>query len=274
MSFLPQPWLSSSLIVHCQENARAMVIRQDLCRLIRDLSNSLSSDNPEHRFSIASLTDEYLSFLSGHRTEVWMGLWTYSQLESFRLGSEDQCFSEYKRNLLKKHFLVIGKLTTGAAVSAANWCRLSRLLGTTPDPSYTSLKYRFSPTLTQTQLMVLARSATQLPPSNPTFLSAQDKQETNPPTCSVVGGTERDTAREHHPSTGSGTSKDKGPKTAEAQCHVTLPSLQPQGDTKNEDSLKKTVKSPDPTPHNPFNCNFPKQQTSEEGGPRAIFTSH
>ena len=173
--FCPNPDSAAHWIVHCQENTRAVVIRQDLSRLIRDRSKSLIADNPDHRFSIESVTEDYLAFLSGPRTEVWVGLWTYSQLESFRSGSEDQFFPEYKRNLLKKHFLAIGKLTTETTtkiwqsrqrteVDLADYMELH------PDPSYTPPKYRFSPntefsTLTQTQLMVLARAATQpLPP--------------------------------------------------------------------------------------------------------------
>jgi hypothetical protein len=90
--FCPNPDSAAHWIVHCQENTRAVGIRQDLSRLIRDISKSLSKDNPEYCFSIASLTDDYLSFLPGHRTEFWVGLWTYSQLEPFRSGSEDQFF--------------------------------------------------------------------------------------------------------------------------------------------------------------------------------------
>jgi len=89
-----------------------VIIRQDLSRLIRDRSKSVITDNPDHRFSIESLTEDYLAFHSRPRTEVWVGLWTYTQLESFRSGSEDQFFPEYKRNLLKKRFLAMGKLTT------------------------------------------------------------------------------------------------------------------------------------------------------------------
>jgi hypothetical protein len=73
-------------------------------------------DNPEHRFTISSLTDDYVAFLSGTRTEVWVGLWTYSQLESFRSGAEDQNSLDYKRNLLRKHFIAMGTLTMEATI--------------------------------------------------------------------------------------------------------------------------------------------------------------
>jgi len=86
--------------------------------------------------------------------------------------------------------------------------------------------------------------------------------ETNPPTSSP-GGAGRDTTRGHHPPTGFESGGEQGDGKAEARGHVTLPSHQAQGDTKNEDSLEMKKKSPYPTPYNPFNYNFPKQKTSE-----------
>jgi hypothetical protein len=135
------------------------------------MASALTVDNLEHRITISFLTEDYLAFLSGPRTEVWVGLWTYSQLESFRSGAEDQHFPDYKRNLLRKHFLAMGKLTTEATIKIwqsrqATELLLADYMESHPNTRYTPPKYRFSPNialtpLTQSQLLNLVEVALQ-----------------------------------------------------------------------------------------------------------------
>jgi len=144
------------------------------------MASALAVDNPEHRFTISSLTDDYVAFLSGTRTEVWVGLWTYSQLESFRSGAEDQHFPDNKRNLLRKHFLAMGKLTTEAKIKIwqSRQCtelELADYMDLLPNTRYTPSKYRYSPNiertpLTQPQLRKLV-VALQSAPSNSAHFS-------------------------------------------------------------------------------------------------------
>jgi len=172
--FCPNPDSAAHWIVNCQENTRAVSIRLELSRSILEMASALAIDNPEHRFTISSLTDDYVAFLSGTRTEVWVGLWTYSQLESFRSGAEDQHFPDYKRNLLRKHFLAMGKMTTEATIKIwqSRQCtelELANYMDLHPDIRYTPPKYRFSPNieltpLTQPQLRKLAEVALQSAP--------------------------------------------------------------------------------------------------------------
>ena len=155
--FCPNPDSASHWIVNCQENIRAVTIRLELRRLILDMASALTVDNLEHRITISSLTEDYLAFLSGPRTEVWVGLWTYSQLESFRSGAEDQHFPDYKRNLLRKHFLAMGKLTTEATIKIwqsrqATELLLADYMESHPNTRYTPPKYRFSPNIALTPL--------------------------------------------------------------------------------------------------------------------------
>jgi len=138
------------------------------------MASALAVDNPEHQFTISSLNEDYIAFLSGTRTEVWVGLWTYSQLESFRSGTEDQHFPDYKRNLLWKHFLAMGKLTTDATIKIwqLRQCtefELADYMDLHPDKRYIPPKYRFSPNiehtpLTQPQLRKLVEMALQSVP--------------------------------------------------------------------------------------------------------------
>jgi hypothetical protein len=178
--FCPSTDSAAHWIVHCQENTRAVALRQELVRNIKSYSISLYSDNREYQPTISSVTEEYLGFLDTC-PETWRGLWTQSQLGSFRFGPFEQHYSDHKRNFLRKHFLTLGRMTTDTTMliwqtRQLTVLELSEYMTQHPDPRYSQPDHVFYPnvehtTLSLPQLTTLAHSAVQPPYVPPVRIS-------------------------------------------------------------------------------------------------------
>ena len=168
--FCPNTDSAAHWIVHCQGNTRAVALRQELVRNIKSYSISLYSDNREYQPTTSSMTEEYLGFLDTC-PETWRGLWTQSQLGSFRFGPFEQHYSDHKRNFLRKHFLTLGRMTTDTTMliwqtRQLTVLELSEYMTQHPDPRYSQPDHVFYPnvehtTLSLPQLTTLAHSAVQ-----------------------------------------------------------------------------------------------------------------
>jgi ribonuclease HI len=170
--FCPNPDSAAHWIVHCEENTRAVALRQELVRSIRAYSTNLYSENKEYQHTIFAVTEEYLGFLD-KCPEVWRGLWTQSQLDSFRIGPFEQQYTDHKRNFLRKHFLTLGKMTTDTTMliwqsRQLTVLELSEYMIEHPDIRYSPPEHVFYPnvkhiTLSTPQLTTLAHAAVQPP---------------------------------------------------------------------------------------------------------------
>ena len=104
--------------VHCK-HPRAISIRAQLATDLRLAVSSVMELLPEHKVCISYFGNEYMEYIFGSENnppipDTWRGLWTASQLDSFRQGSESEYIPHACAAALKKLFITLGRILTTA----------------------------------------------------------------------------------------------------------------------------------------------------------------
>ena len=91
---------------------RAHRIRQDTISSLRTVFVNLASQRPSLSSNIMYIGNHFLSMVHGvdQVPDIWRGIWTSSQLDSFRVGRDAQFISDIDLNVLKSLFLQLGRV--------------------------------------------------------------------------------------------------------------------------------------------------------------------